>query len=92
MNKGELIAKVSDETELTQKQVDAVLTSVIETITSEVANGGKVTLAGFGTFERRDRKARAGRNPQTGEEIQIPASKVPAFSAGKQFKLTVKSA
>lgn len=92
MNKGELIAKIADDTGLTQRQVDQVVTAILDTITSEVANGGKITLAGFGTFERRHRKARTGRNPQTGEEIQIAASNVPAFSAGKQFKETVKKA
>lgn len=92
MNKGELITKISEDTELTQKQVDTVLSAILETITDEVAKGGKVTLAGFGTFEKRHRKARTGRNPQTGEEIKIAASNVPAFSAGKQFKETVKAA
>lgn len=92
MNKGELISAVADETGLPQKQVDNILTAVIEKITSEVARGTKVTITGFGTFEKRHRKARTGRNPQTGEEIQIAASNVPAFSAGKQFKDTVKAA
>ncbi len=90
MNKGELISKIAEETGITQRQVDQVVTAILDTITSEVAGGGKVTLAGFGTFERRHRKARVGRNPQTGAEIQIGASNVPAFSAGKQFKETVK--
>lgn len=90
MNKGELISKIADDTGITQRQVDTVVTAILDTITGEVATGGKVTLAGFGTFERRHRKARVGRNPQTGEEIQIAASNVPAFSAGKQFKETVK--
>lgn len=92
MNKGELIAKMAEDTEMTQKQVDTILSAFIDTITEEVAQGNKVTLAGFGTFEKRHRKARTGRNPQTGEEIKIAASNVPAFSAGKQFKDTVKAA
>ena len=91
MNKGELISKVADDTGLTQRQVDSVVSAILETITKQVASGGKVTLAGFGTFERRHRKARIGRNPQTGAEIQIKASNVPAFSAGKQFKETVNA-
>lgn len=91
MNKGELVQKLADETGLTQKQVDQMVTSMLESIKDEVAKGEKVTLTGFGTFQKRDRKGRTGRNPRTGEEIQIPASSVPAFSAGKQFKDTVKA-
>jgi DNA-binding protein HU-beta len=90
MNKGELIQKVSDETNMTQKQIDTVLSSLIDTIKNQVASGDKVTITGFGTFEKRHRKARTGRNPRTGEAMQIEASSVPAFSAGKQFKDTVK--
>ncbi len=91
MNKGEVIAKLSEETGLTQKQVDEVLSTLIEIVTKQVSKGDKVTFAGFGTFEKRHRKARTGRNPQTGEEMKIAASNVPAFSAGKQFKEAVKS-
>jgi DNA-binding protein HU-beta len=90
MNKGELVAKISEETGLTQKQVDTVLSSMLEAIKEEVAEGNKVALTGFGSFEKRRRKARTGRNPRTGEEMKIPASSVPAFSAGKQFKDAVK--
>lgn len=92
MNKGELIGAIAEKTEMTQKQVDTVVNKLIDTVKEAVAGGEKITLTGFGTFEKRDRKARTGRNPRTGEEMQIPASSVPAFSAGKQFKDAVKSA
>lgn len=92
MNKGELVAKISESTDLTQKQVDEVVSALLEEVKNAVASGEKVTLTGFGTFQKRDRKGRTGRNPRTGEEIKIPPSSVPAFSAGKQFKDTVKGA
>lgn len=91
MNKGELIDKVAEKAGVTKKQADAVLTAAIEAIQESVANGDKVTLVGFGSFEPRERKEREGRNPQTGKTIKIPATKVPAFSAGKQFKDMVAS-
>jgi DNA-binding protein HU-beta len=91
MNKGDLVTKIADDTELTQKQVDEVINSLLEEIKKQVAKGEKITLTGFGTFSKRSRKGRTGRNPRTGEEIKIPASSVPAFSAGKQFKDFVKS-
>lgn len=90
MNKGELVARIADEVDLSQKQVEHVLTEFLEEIKKQVAKGEKVTLTGFGTFSKRHRKGRVGRNPRTGEEIKIAASSVPAFSAGKQFKDTVK--
>lgn len=86
MNKGELVDKVSEKANITKKQADAVLTAAIEAIMEAVSQGDKVTLVGFGSFEPRDRKEREGRNPKTGEVMQIPATKVPAFSAGKLFK------
>jgi len=86
MNKGELIDKVAEKATVTKKQADAVITAAMETIMEAVANDDKVTLVGFGSFEPRDRKAREGRNPKTGDKMEIPATKVPAFSAGKQFK------
>ncbi|MGD1904379.1 MAG: HU family DNA-binding protein [Leptolyngbyaceae cyanobacterium] len=86
MNKGELVDKVADKAEVTKKQADAVITAAVEAIMETVSSGDKVTLVGFGSFERRDRKEREGRNPKTGETMVIPATKVPAFSAGKQFK------
>ena len=90
MNKGELIDEIADKTDLTKKQTDAILTALTETITDTVSSGEKVTLVGFGSFEARDRKAREGRNPKTGEKLKIPATKVPVFSAGKDFKAKVK--
>ncbi len=86
MNKEELVQEVAKKTKFSQKQVAETLASMIEAIEKTVAKGKKVTLVGFGTFERRQRAARTGRNPQTGKAIQIPAKKVPAFSAGKKFK------
>ncbi|HEY9703327.1 MAG TPA: HU family DNA-binding protein [Allocoleopsis sp.] len=86
MNKGDLIDKISERASVTKKQADAVLTAALETIMEAVSNGDKVTLVGFGSFEARERKAREGRNPKTGEKMEIPATKVPAFSAGKLFK------
>jgi DNA-binding protein HU-beta len=86
MNKGELVDKVSEKAGVTKKQADSVLSAAIESIMEAVSKGDKVTLVGFGSFESRDRKAREGRNPKTGEAMEIPATTVPAFSAGKQFK------
>jgi DNA-binding protein HU-beta len=86
MNKGELVDKIAAKASVTKKQADAVLTAAIETIMEAVSDGDKVTLVGFGSFESRDRKAREGRNPKTGDKMEIPATKVPAFSAGKLFK------
>jgi DNA-binding protein HU-beta len=71
---------------VTKKQADAVLTAAIETIIDAVSEGDKVTLVGFGSFEARERQAREGRNPKTGDKMEIPATRVPAFSAGKLFK------
>jgi DNA-binding protein HU-beta len=86
MNKGELVDKVAEKANVTKKQADAVLTAAIDSIMEAVSQGDKVTLVGFGSFEPRERKEREGRNPKTGEAMQIPATKVPAFSAGKLFK------
>jgi DNA-binding protein HU-beta len=86
MNKSELVDAIAAKAEVTKKEVDEVLTAAIDTIMEAVASGDKVTLVGFGSFEPRPRAARDGRNPQTGKTIKIPATTVPAFSAGKQFK------
>ncbi|GBL10377.1 DNA-binding protein HU [Microcystis aeruginosa Sj] len=86
MNKGELIDQIALKASVTKKQADAVLTAVIETIIDAVSEGDKVTLVGFGSFEARERQAREGRNPKTGDKMEIPATRVPAFSAGKLFK------
>jgi DNA-binding protein HU-beta len=86
MNKGELVDQVAAKASVTKKQADAVVSAAVEAIMEAVSQGDKVTLVGFGSFESRDRKAREGRNPKTGDKMQIPATKVPAFSAGKLFK------
>jgi DNA-binding protein HU-beta len=86
MNKGELIDAVADRADVTKKQAEAVISATIETIMEAVSGDDKVTLVGFGSFEARDRKAREGRNPKTNEKMLIPATRVPAFSAGKLFK------
>jgi DNA-binding protein HU-beta len=86
MNKGELVDKIAEKANVTKKDADAVLSALLESIVEAVSSGDKVTLVGFGTFEARDRQAREGRNPSTGKPIKIPATRVPAFSAGKLFK------
>ncbi len=90
MNKTELVTAVAEKTELTKKDATKAVEAVFDTIQETLANGEKVQLIGFGNFEVRDRAARKGRNPQTGKEIEIPASKVPAFKAGKALKEAVK--
>lgn len=86
MNKGELIDKIAEKASVTKKDADLILTAMLDVILETVAEGNKVTLVGFGTFEARERQAREGRNPSTGKPIKIPATRVPAFSAGKLFK------
>lgn len=86
MNKEELVQAVAKKAKTTQKQASEIVTVTMDVITKTVAKGNKVTLVGFGTFEARKRAARTGRNPQTGQEIKIPAKKVPVFTAGKAFK------
>lgn len=90
MNKTDLIAKVAETTELSKKDVTTVVEAVFDSIADALQNGDKVQLVGFGNFEVRERTARKGRNPQTGEEIDIPASKVPAFKPGKALKDGIK--
>ena len=90
MNKEELVQAVAKSTKVTQKDVAEVINAFVSTIETAVSKGDKVTLVGFGTFEARERAARTGRNPQTGDAIQIEAKKVPAFSAGKKFKELLK--
>lgn len=86
MNKVELVAAVAEKTELSKKDADKAVAAVLAAIEEAVAAGDKVQLVGFGTFEVRERAARTGRNPQTGAEIKIAASKQPVFKAGKAFK------
>ena len=90
MNMKELVNEVAETAKVSKKEAGQVLSAIIDTIEESVKNGERVTLVGFGTFERRERAARNGRNPQTGKEIKIPAKKVPAFTAGKKFKELVK--
>ncbi|ABB57138.1 HU family DNA-binding protein [Synechococcus elongatus] len=91
MNKGDLIDKVADRAHVTKKQAEHIISAALDTIIEAVSGGDKVTLVGFGSFEPRDRKAREGRNPKTGQKMKIPATKVPAFSAGKLFKEKVST-
>lgn len=90
MNKTELIKQVAQEANLTQKDATASVQAVLDQITQTLAKGDSVQLIGFGTFEVRERSARTGRNPQTGEEMFIPGGKTPAFKAGKSLKEAVK--
>ena len=90
-NKAELVSEVAAKTKLTKKDVSEAVDAVFEAIQEDLAKGEKVQLIGFGTFEVRDRAARKGRNPQTGAEIEIPASKVPAFKPGKALKDVVNN-
>lgn len=89
MNKSQLRDAVAARTDLSSAQADAALDAVLAAVTEAVAAGDKVTLPGFGTFEARQRSARTGRNPQTGAELEIPASTAPAFKAGSAFKKAV---
>ena len=86
MNKTELTAQIAENAGLTKVDAKKALDATIEAITAAMKAGDKVALVGFGTFESRKRGARVGRNPRTKETIKIPASKVPAFKAGKGFK------
>lgn len=90
MNKTELVKRVAEKTELTKKDASFATQAVLDCIAQALANEEKVQIIGFGTFEARERSARTGRNPQTGEEIHLPATKVPAFKAGKELKEAVK--
>ncbi|WP_139994993.1 HU family DNA-binding protein [Kurthia sp. Dielmo] len=90
MNKTDLVNAVAVEAEITKKDAEKAVNAVFETIQEALAKGEKVQLIGFGNFEVRERAARKGRNPQSGEEIEIAASKVPAFKAGKALKDAVK--
>ena len=86
MNKTEFIAAVAAQAELSKKDADKAVNAVLAVTTDALAKGDKVQLVGFGTFEVRERSARDGKNPRTGEVIKIAASKVPAFKAGKALK------
>lgn len=86
MNKAELINAVAEKAGLSKKDSEAAVSAALEAITATLAEGEKVQLVGFGSFEVKKREERVGRNPKTNEEIKIPASKVPTFKAGKALK------
>ena len=86
MKKTELIAAIAEQSGLSKKDAEKALSATLDTIVTAVAAGDKIQLTGFGTFEQRQRNARTGVDPRTGNSIEIPASKVPAFKAGKAFK------
>lgn len=90
MNKAQLINVVSEITKLSKKQIKTTLETALSSIVQSLKNGDSVQLVGFGTFKVNNRAARIGRNPQTGKEIQIPATKVPTFISGKSLKEAVK--
>ena len=90
MNKTQLIDGIAKTTELTKTDIETVLNNTIDLIKKSVKKGDDVTLVGFGTFTKSKRKARIGRNPQTGKEIKIPAMTVPRFRPGKEFKEAVR--
>ena len=89
MNKAELISAVAMKADVSKKDAEAVLTAALDTITEALTEGEKVQLVGFGSFELKKRAARLGRNPKTKEAIEIPASVVPTFKAGKALKAAV---
>ena len=86
MKKQELVAAIAQEAELSRKDAERALAATVNAISKALADGDKIQLVGFGTFEVRERAAREGKNPRTGEIIKIAASKVPAFKAGKALK------
>lgn len=90
MNKTELVDVIAQNTKLSKKDVKAALEATLDAITASLKAGDPVQLIGFGTFKVNQRQERTGRNPQTGKEIKIPATKVPAFVSGKALKDAVK--
>jgi len=91
MNKQELISKIADSAKVTKSDASSVLDSFIDTITKALKKGDEVRLTGFGTFRTTNRKATKGRNPRTGQSINIPASKAPKFAAGKSLRDAVNT-
>jgi DNA-binding protein HU-beta len=90
MNKTELVAAVATKADLSKKDAEAAVKAVIDSVTEALADGDKVALVGFGTFDVKKRAARTGKNPRTGETIKIAAAKVPTFKAGAALKDAVK--
>jgi len=89
LNKTELVSSVAEKAEITKKEAEKVVSAVFASVEEALAKGEKVQLVGFGTFEVKERAARTGRNPKTGEEIEIPATRVPSFKPGKSLKENV---
>lgn len=89
MNKAEFVEQVAEKTDLSRRQAELAIDATLKTIEEQLASGSEITLTGFGKFHVADRAARQGRNPQTGQPIQIKASRVPRFSAGSKLKQTV---
>lgn len=90
MTKSDLVSAVAEKTGLTKRAAGEAVEAMLDAVTGALKKGDRVTVTGFGTFEVRSRKARKGRNPQTGAELKIPATKAPAFRAGKALKAAVK--
>ena len=90
MTKGEMIDKMAEAADISKVAAGKALAAAIDGIKASLKKGQKVSMVGFGTFSVHKRKARKGRNPKTGEEIKIPAAKVPKFTAGKDLKLSIK--
>lgn len=90
MNKADLIAAIAEKSDLTKKDTEKAVNAFVQVVSEVLAKGEKVQLVGFGTFEVRKRAERKGRNPQTREEITIPASKAPVFKAGKVLKDSIQ--
>ncbi len=86
MTKAELIKKVAEQINLTKKQTEVIVNTVFHSITDSLAGGDKVELRGFGSFRIRERNPRIGRNPKSGEKVEVPAKKVPFFKAGKELR------
>lgn len=91
MNKAELVTAIADQAGISKKDAEASVNAFMDIVKQKVAKGGSVQLIGFGTFEKGERAARTGRNPQSGETITIPAQSVPKFKAGKAFKDAVNA-
>lgn len=89
MNKAELVVSISEKANLSKKDAEAAVNALMGTVTEAVSNRDKVVLVGFGTFEAKERAARVGRNPKTGEEVRIAETVVPSFKPGKDFKESV---
>lgn len=89
MNKAQLVEQIAEKSELSRREAEQAVDAALQTIEEQLASGSEITLTGFGKFHVADRGARQGRNPQTGEPIQIKASRVPRFSAGSKLKQVV---